>query len=200
MLDHEEESKLLPISKEVGYSVVIVGMLYAGVALGELVGVPRLRQTIETLPVLVCLIFVLRLPVRPVSMMSPVWRGVLLVLPVALLGFMDFEYPDAVMGRPHLLATVAVEALAIGVSEEVTFRFSLHRVWAQYSATFYVLTSSLIFGLLHYADGLQVVVVSMAIGVLFALARVAGMPIIVLIAFHGLIDAPGRVYALGVTT
>ena len=40
----------------------------------------------------------------------------------------------------------------IGVSEELTFRFSLQRLWARYGTTFFVVVSSLVFGLLHLLD------------------------------------------------
>ena len=95
-------------------------------------------------------------------------------------------------------SVIAVESLAIGVSEELTFRFSLHRLWSQSSATSYVVWSSLMFGILHIPNGTEVAIFSAVIGVIFGLARVAGMPIAVLIVMHGFLDAPGIVRDLGI--
>jgi len=98
------------------------------------------------------------------------------------------RYPGAVI----LLKAVA-DAIAIGVSEELTFRFSLHRLWSRYNDTFYVLVSSLVFGLMHFPGGIGSVLVTGAVGFLFALSRIGRMPITVLILYHAFIDLPGRI-------
>ena len=85
----------------------------------------------------------------------------------------------------------------IGVSEELTFRFSLQRLWARYGTTFFVVVSSLVFGLLHLLDdGVGVAIFSLVIALAFALARVAGMPIMALILLHGFFDLPGMIEQL----
>ncbi len=98
-----------------------------------------------------------------------------------------------------LFAVIVVESIAIGVSEELTFRFSLHRLWSQYSTTFFVVGSALIFGILHLPNGAEVAIVSAIIGVIFGLARIAGMPIAALIVMHGFVDAPGIIRDVGIT-
>ena len=109
------------------------------------------------------------------------------------------KFPAAIFDDVALLAIVAIESLAIGVSEELTFRYALHRLGSQYSATFYVVASSLNFGLLHTPEGAEVAIIAAILGTMFALARIAGAPIIVLIAIHGFVNAPGRVAAAGIT-
>ena len=108
-----------------------------------------------------------------------------------LLSLADLDFPLTIFDRSSVLAVVVVESIAIGVSEELTFRFSLHRLWSQYSATFYVVGSALIFGVLHIPNGAEVAIISTVIGVMFGLARIAGMPIAALIVMHGFVDAPG---------
>ena len=185
------ESQPLPKWKIVSYSGAIIAMLYAGIALARLLNVTDFRETVETVPVLICVIFVLRLPARPPLKIHGVWRALFLLSPFLLLSFADLDFPMTIFDRSTVLAVVVVESIAIGVSEELTFRFSLHRLWSQYSATFYVIGSALIFGVLHIPNGAEVAIVSTVIGVMFGLARIAGMPIAALIVMHGFVDAPG---------
>jgi len=135
--------------------------------------------------------FVLRLPKqspRP-GRYSKIPRVLLLLAPFVFLPLMEIpRYPGAVI----LLKAVA-DAIAIGVSEELTFRFSLHRLWSRYNDTFYVLVSSLVFGLMHFPGGIGSVLVTGAVGFLFALSRIGRMPITVLILYHAFIDLPGRI-------
>ena len=185
----------MPAWKVITYSCAISAMPLLGFALGSVSNVRYLREVVETIPVLVCLMFVLRLPERPKLVTSRV-RRVLLLAPLALLilGFADFSWTSYQRGTVLVLAVV--DAIAIGVSEELTFRFHLHRLWSQYSATFYVVTSSLIFGVLHFRAGILAILITTIIGGSFALARIAGMSIMVLIVLHGLIDLPGRLSSM----
>ena len=181
----------MPTWKVISYSCAITAMPLLGFALGNVSNVPYLREVVETIPVLMCLMFVLQLPERSRLATSRVRRALLLApLALLILGLADFSWTSYQRGTVFVLAVV--DAIAIGVSEELTFRFHLHRLWSQYSAAFYVVTSSLIFGVLHFPAGILGILVATIIGGSFALARIAGMPIMVLIVLHGLIDLPGR--------
>ena len=184
--------------KVVVYSFAIIAMVYIGLFLGEYVGVPHLRQTVETIPVLICSVFVLRLPARPQLRIQWVWRALFLLSPFLLLSVADLDFPLAIFDRATVFAIIVVESIAIGVSEELTFRFSLHRLWSQYSATFFVVGSALIFGILHIPNGTEVAIISTIIGMMFGLARIAGMPIAALIVMHGFVDAPGIIRDVGI--
>lgn len=164
-------------------------MPYLGYALGRLVDNPY-REVVETIPVLICLIFVLRLPKpsRKTDIYSKVPRVFLLLAPFSIVPLMTVpSYPGAV-----ILLTAVVDSIAIGISEEFTFRFSVHRIWSRYSNTFYLIASSLIFGVMHFPGGIGAILLTTVLGLLFALARIGRMPIIVLILYHALIDLPGR--------
>ncbi len=182
--------RAMPTWKLVSYSAAIIATPFLGHALGNISNVRYLRQVVESIPVLVCLGFVLRLPKRSTLQMPLTARVPLLVLPFLLLSFTSEVTATDI--EPGFFVLAVVDAVAIGVSEELTFRFSLHRLWSQYGAAFYVMASSLIFGLAHYADGLSAILVTAVVGGLFALARIAGMPIVVLILLHGFIDLPGQ--------
>ena len=182
--------RAMPTWKLVCYSAAIIATPFLGHALGDISNVRYLRQVVESIPVLVCLGFVLRLPKRSTLQMPLPARVPLLVLPFLLLSFTSEVTATDI--EPGFFVLAVVDAVAIGVSEELTFRLSLHRLWSQYGAAFYVMASSLIFGLAHYADGLSAILVTAVVGGLFALARIAGMPIVVLILLHGFIDLPGQ--------
>ena len=176
--------------RTLGYSCVVIPMPYLGSALGRLVDNPY-RESVETIPVLICLLFILRLPTpshRP-GVFSKIPRVVLLLAPFTIVPLMAVpSYPGAV-----ILLTAVIDAIAIGVSEEVTFRFSLHRIWSQYGDAFFLVASALIFGVMHFPGGMGSILVSTVLGLLFGLSRIGRMPIFVLILFHALIDLPGRV-------
>jgi membrane protease YdiL (CAAX protease family) len=178
--------QILPKWKFVWYSIAIIEMPLLGFILGKYSLLPYLRESVEAIPVLVCLIFVLRLPARP-RMDIPRWLRVLFLLapfPMFFINVVDF--PLTALQQGAVSPLIFVDAIAIGVSEEVTFRFSLHRLWAQKSVAYYIVFSSLIFGLMHISAGIGAVLIAGIIGASFALARVAGMPIWVLIIAHGL--------------
>ena len=195
--DGTPESQALPKWKIVSYSGVLIALMYVGNGLGWFLNLTDFRQTVETVPVLIGLVFVLRLPARPRAKLHWIWRAPFLLLPLLLLSVADLDFPATLFDQKAVLAMVAMESMAIGVSEELTFRFGLHRLWTQYSATFYVVASSLIFGVLHIPNGTEVAIVSAIIGVSFGLARIAGMPVVALIVMHGLIDAPGVIRSVG---
>jgi len=193
-------SKYTSFWKVVGYSVIIILMPFLGNYLGEISNVRYFLQSLEAIPVIVCFIFVLRLPKRPKLKMSRLPRLIFLLLPVPLFSFMNLGFFEVLFQQsPEIVALIFLEVIMIGVSEEFTFRFSLHRLWSQYSATFYVVVSSLIFGILHYRGGIESIIITTIIGVIFSLTRIAGMPIAGLIFLHGFIDIPSLMSSLGVT-
>jgi membrane protease YdiL (CAAX protease family) len=102
-----------------------------------------------------------------------------------------------VWGRvvPSVLTTTAVftgllAALSIGVTEELLFRGILFRGFQGRSMALYVLVSSIIFGLIHYQQGYQGVMVTAVVGSSYSLARVAGTPLSLLIVCHAVTDFP----------
>ena len=159
--------------------------------------ITNLLESYETIPVLVCLFFVLRLPARPKLQMSHIKRGLCFLPIIILLSFADLDFPESIFQDSSILMLIIVESLAIGVSEELTFRFGLFRLWSKYGPTFYVVFSSIIFGVLHFAGGIEYIIITGLVGVTFALARVAGAPILALIALHGFLDAPGIISRMG---
>jgi membrane protease YdiL (CAAX protease family) len=80
--------------------------------------------------------------------------------------------------------------LCIGVFEELIFRGILFRAFQGSSMALYVLVTSIIFGLLHYHQGYIGVVITTVVGSSYALARVAGTPLILLIACHAAVNFP----------
>ena len=90
-------------------------------------------------------------------------------LAVFTIEFRRPQLPSTIFDQAPVFAIIVVESIAIGVSEELTFRFSLHRLWSQYSSTSYVVGSALIFGILHIPIGTEVATRS-----LFGVPRVVG--------------------------
>jgi membrane protease YdiL (CAAX protease family) len=187
----KSETLNLPIWKVALYSLGILSMPIVGELLGEAFLFIRVLEIIEAIPTLLCLIFVIRLP-KPIGIQLPLWLRIavpILMLPLLLL----------VLGSPSgglgsgAFALALLNALAIGATEELTFRWSLHRLWAHYGSGFYVVASSLVFGLMHYPGGVQAVIITVIIGTIFGLIRITGMPVIVLVVLHGLMDLPQMV-------
>jgi membrane protease YdiL (CAAX protease family) len=81
-------------------------------------------------------------------------------------------------------------ALSIGVTEELLFRGILFRAFRGRSMALYVLVSSITFGLLHFAQGYQGVMATAVVGSSYALARVVGTPLSLLIVCHAVTDLP----------
>jgi membrane protease YdiL (CAAX protease family) len=102
-----------------------------------------------------------------------------------------------VWGRvmPSVLTTTAaftglLAALSIGVTEELLFRGMLFRGFQARSMALYVLVNSIIFGLVHYQQGYEGVMVTAVVGSSYSLARVAGSPLSLLIVCHAVTDFP----------
>jgi membrane protease YdiL (CAAX protease family) len=96
---------------------------------------------------------------------------------------------------PSTLITTAaltnlLVALLIGVTEELLFRGLLFRAFQGRSMALYVLLGSITFGLLHYNQGYQGVMVTAVVGSSYSLARVAGAPLSWLIVCHAVTDFP----------
>jgi len=180
----------LPALQVVAYSVAILVAFLAGTYLEAKLRFTGYGEAFGALPVLVCALCVLRLPpAAPISVRWG-WRVLLLALPLTLLPLADLSFPELSAEHASVWMIVLVQALGIGVSEELTFRFGLHRLWSHYGALFYILASSAVFGALHYPLGLQASIITGFIGAAFAASRAAGMPLVPLIAFHAFLDAP----------
>jgi len=156
-------------------------------------------EALGAIPVLICAFFVLRLPPAAPINVRWGWRALLLILPFVILLFADFRFPEFSANQAAIWMVAIIQALGVGVSEELTFRFGLHRLWSHYGAWFYVTASSSLFAVGHYPLGLQVSIISGIIGAAFAASRVAGMPIIPLIILHTFFDTPQFFRAMGVS-
>jgi len=188
----------LPAWQIGAYSLAIIAALYAGMVMERRLDWTRYTEVLGVIPVLLCSLFFLRIPPASPPNIRPAWRVLLLLLPFLPLFFASYAFPA--LNRDELAAWtfIAIQSLAIGVTEELVFRFGLYRLWSQYGATFYVAGSALLFGVLHYPLGLQVSVIATIIGLAFGLSRVAGMPLAVLILLHAFYDGPGISRSLGV--
>jgi membrane protease YdiL (CAAX protease family) len=187
----KNETLNLPLWKIALYSLGILAMPIVGEQLGEAFPFIHVLEIIETIPTLLCMIFVMRLP-PPIGIQLPRWLRIalpILMLPLLLL---VIGSPSGGLGSGAFTLAL-LNALAIGVTEEFTFRWSLHRLWGHYGSGFYVIASSLVFGLMHYPLGVQAVIITAIIGTVFGLIRIAGMPVTVLVVLHGLMDLPQMV-------
>lgn len=180
----------IPHWKILGYSFGILAAFFAGTILEARFRFTGFGEALGALPVVVGAIFFLRLPPRRPIQVRWIWRLTLLALPFLPLAFADFRFPEFSADNSSVWTVLIVQALGVGVSEELTFRFGLHRIWSRYGALFYVIASSAIFAAGHYPLGLQVTIISGIIGASFAASRVAGMPLVALIALHAFFDMP----------
>jgi membrane protease YdiL (CAAX protease family) len=189
----------LPVWKAVTYGCGIVAAFFVGTILEFRLRFTGFGEALGAIPVLICAIFVLRLPPAVPIKARWGWRVLLLSLPFLFLLFADFGFPQFSVDQASIWIVVVAQALGVGVSEELTFRFGLHRLWLNYGAWFYVTASSTIFAVLHYPLGLQGSIISGVIGAAFATSRVAGMPLIPLILLHAFFDGPQFFRAMGMT-
>jgi membrane protease YdiL (CAAX protease family) len=180
----------LPVLKVVAYSFGIVAVFIVGMILESRLRVTGYGEAFGAIPVLVCALLVRRLPPAQPITVGWGWRALLLALPLGLLPLADLTFPEFSANQAAVWLVLVAQTLGIGVSEELTFRFGLHRLWSHYGAVFYVLASSAVFGALHYPLGLQACIITGIIGAALAASRAAGMPLIPLIAFHAFLDAP----------
>lgn len=187
----------LPAWQVLIYSLAIIVALYAGMVMERRLDVTRYTEVLGAIPVLICSLLFLRFrAVAPVSL-HWAWRVMLLALPFLPMFFADYTFPALSRDQATVWQFVAIQSIGIGVTEELVFRFSLYRLWSRYGATFFVVASSLLFGVLHYPLGLQVSVIATILGLAFALSRIAGMPLIVLILIHAFYDGPSIYAAMG---
>jgi membrane protease YdiL (CAAX protease family) len=179
-----------PLAQVIAYSIGIVVAFFLGTVLESELRFTGYGEALAAIPVIVCAVFVLRLP--PPAPIRVRWgfRALLLALPFLILPLADLGFPEFSAGQAAVWMVVLIQALGVGVSEELTFRFGLHRLWSHYGAVFYVVASATLFGVLHYPLGLQISVISGIIGVLFATSRAAGMPLVPLIILHAFLDIP----------
>jgi membrane protease YdiL (CAAX protease family) len=189
-LSSELRRQPLPIWKVFVFSFGILAAFFIGTVLESRLRSTGYGEALGAIPVLICAAFVLRLPPPAAIRVRCSWRAILLLLPFAILAFADFALPEFSPSQTGLWLVVIVQALGVGIAEELTFRFGLHRLWSHYGALFYVFASSTIFAVGHYPLGLQISLVSGVIGAAFAASRAAGMPLIPLIILHAFLDTP----------
>jgi len=180
----------LPVIRVAAYSIGILAIFFLGTVLEARFRFTGYGEALGAIPVLVCAIFVLRLPPPATISVGWGWRLPLLGLPLALLPLADLRFPELSASQAGVWTIAIIQALGIGISEELTFRFGLHRLWSHFGALFYILASSAVFGALHFPLGLQISIISGIIGAVFAASRMAGMPLVSLIVFHAFLDFP----------
>jgi len=187
----------LPAWRVAAYSLAIIAALYAGMVMERRLDWTRYTEVLGAIPVLFCSLLILRIhPARPLRMPG-LLRTVVLALPFLPLFFASYAFPEWSRDQAAAWTFIIIQTLAIGVTEELVFRFSLYRLWSQYGATFYVAASALLFGVLHYPLGVQVSVIATIIGLAFGASRVAGMPLLVLILLHAFYDGPSIARSIG---
>ncbi len=173
--------------KALGYSFAVLLVPFLGLqlgnyldfALGRLLDAPslQLKQEAQAILALLCLIFVLRLPKRSrLDRESKIPRALLLLAPLPCLIANVAGNPVTSFPGATILLIALIDCISIGVYHELVFRFHLHRIWSRYSNAFYLLASSLLFGLIHYPRGVSIVIVASIVGMTLGLARIGGMP------------------------
>jgi membrane protease YdiL (CAAX protease family) len=85
---------------------------------------------------------------------------------------------------------VVLLCLVVGFGEELFFRGFLFALLRDARPTVCLLVTSLIFGLFHFGQGMRGIVYGGIIGLSFGLARLAGMPLTLLMLVHALINLP----------
>lgn len=186
-----------PAWKVTIYSLAVIAALYLGMVLERHINVTRYTEILGAIPVLVCSLYFLKMPqVQPIQVRL-LFRVILLSLPFLPLLFARYDFPSLSSSTSAVWLFIIIQSIAIGITEELTFRFNLQRLWSRYGAAFFVVASSMLFGLLHYPLGLQVTIIATIIGFAFSLSRVAGMPLIVLIFLHAFYDGPGIYASMG---
>jgi len=186
----EDSGSTANVRNVVVYSCAILAMPIIGEQVGESLQIWRLLELIEAVPAIVCAFFVSRMP-RPAKAAMHIGARAACLIPLLLLVVLGIGgLPVRDLAFDQTLALIFANAIAIGVTEELTFRYSLHRLWSRYGLGLYVVLSSLIFGLAHYPGGVTAIGITTVLGAIFGLARIAGTPVLILIVIHGLIDLP----------
>jgi membrane protease YdiL (CAAX protease family) len=189
----ESGASTVSVRSVVVYSCAILAMPIIGEQIGELLRIWRLLELIEAVPAIVCAFFVSRMP-RPAKAAMHIGVRAACLTPLCLLVVLGIGgLPVRELALDRTFALILANAIAIGVTEELTFRYSLHRLWLRYGASLYVVLSSLIFGLAHFPGGATAIGTTTVLGAIFGLARIAGTPVLILIIIHGLIDLPEMV-------
>jgi len=104
--------------------------------------------------------------------------------------------------RPHyiffddlsIILICILTSFFVGVIEELFFRGILYNLF-YYNKIVYLLSSSFIFGFLHYGNGLLSMVISFFIGLALTIVRLTETPLWVLILIHTLINIPLEISA-----
>lgn len=87
-----------------------------------------------------------------------------------------------------IISLVVGECVMGALWEETLFRGVLFRGCQQLRFTTYFLVSTLIFGVLHLANGFESMVYATVIGMAFTLARIAGTRLYLLVACHAVLN------------
>lgn len=126
-------------------------------------------------------------PVRGLSR----WLAILLwVAPFLFVAGNFCGHPISPSIRIEVWIAIGLLCLLVGLSEELLFRGYFFALLRHVNPAICLLVVSLIFGIFHYRLGTQGLVFAGIIGLSFGLARLAGMPLLLLMLLHALIDLP----------
>ncbi len=91
-----------------------------------------------------------------------------------------------------VLLNAVIFCLLTGIGEELMFRGYLFHICEEWSRWTALLVTSLIFGLFHANQGWEIFGYALIVGLSYGAARIAGVPLWVLILFHALNNLPNN--------
>ncbi|RKR12490.1 CAAX prenyl protease-like protein [Maribacter vaceletii] len=85
---------------------------------------------------------------------------------------------------------VLMISTTIGITEELIFRGILFRKFQKSKFPVYLLISAILFGVLHYNQGVIGIISATIGGLIYGLSRISGFPLLLLIICHSATDFP----------
>jgi len=126
---------------------------------------------------------------KPLIYQSPIIpRKILWILPFLTIP-LNYLNPLPESDLYSFLYAITI-CIAIGFAEEILFREILYRAFQKIKFPIYLLVSAILFGSIHFHNGLIGVVFATVVGLLYGLARIAGFPLYLLIICHAIVDIP----------
>lgn len=124
----EDSGSTASVRNVVVYSFAILAMPIIGEQIGEFLKIWRLLELIEAVPAIVCAFFVSRIP-RAVKAAMHIGVRAACLIPLFLLVVLGIGVlPVRELAFDQTFALIFANAIAIGVTEELTLRYSLHRL------------------------------------------------------------------------
>ena len=131
-----------------------------------------------------------RSPRFPVPLAVP--KGFLLLSPCLFILINFAGRPVANIPGFDLFFHAVVFCLLVGLGEELMFRGVFFVILDEWRLPMCLLISSLIFGLCHFHHGIVHMGTTFVAGLAFGLARIAGMPLSLLVLIHAIVDLPSQ--------